>query len=453
MSIFKKIFSKDDGTDTTVASSGANTGSSSNNSGITFGRYTDANKTPAKRQNWTTAKNLFTEGKYAECYHTLMDYIKDDELNNVNYSFENGEVTFEITQGSKVVKGKANNQSVTAEANVVRFPNKPSVPVMRKLMNINYTLKYSKFAINENVFCMTFNSSAVDCNPSKLYYALKELATNADKQDDILVDEFSSLESIDTESIIKLNEQEREIKYKYLQQWIESTLNKASTFDPDKFNGAITFLYLSLAYKIDYLLAPEGALTNELEKMQRTYFAKDDKSPIEKNRIMEEGYRNILAKPKEDIVSSFYRVKATFGIVKPSTQKQVADLVYNESNNAKWYIDNGYNEVVLAIYEYMAGYCFFNYGMYQASIELFHMFMHIMNQDFFKELGYGQNYVDANGKPVKTEIEAEINAIINRGKKEFPKLAYSVQYLNYSSMQDFAISFMKEIDYMNFSNE
>ena len=40
---------------------------------------------------------------------------------------------------------------------------------------------------------MRFDSDIETANPSKLYYGLKELATKADKQDDLLVQDFTRL--------------------------------------------------------------------------------------------------------------------------------------------------------------------------------------------------------------------------------------------------------------------
>ena len=56
-----------------------------------------------------------------------------------------------------------------------------SIPVMRKLMSLNYALLYSKFALRENVLCMRFSSHTIDASPNKLYDALRELSKKADQ--------------------------------------------------------------------------------------------------------------------------------------------------------------------------------------------------------------------------------------------------------------------------------
>ena len=59
---------------------------------------------------------------------------------------------------------------------------------------------------------MRFDSDIETANPNKLYYGLKELSTKGDKQDDLLVQDFTSLQTIDTEHIIEVPPEEKEDK-------------------------------------------------------------------------------------------------------------------------------------------------------------------------------------------------------------------------------------------------
>ena len=94
----------------------------------------------------------------------------------------------------------------------------PSVPVMRRLLEMNFTLYYSRYAINEDKIYMLFESDIITANPSKLYYGLKELATKTDKQDDLLVQDFTSLQPLDTDHVIPIPEEEKEIKFRYFKK-------------------------------------------------------------------------------------------------------------------------------------------------------------------------------------------------------------------------------------------
>src|SRR6476619_6272045 len=71
---------------------------------------------------------------------------------------------------------------------------------------------------------------------------LKELSTKGDKQDDLLVQDFTSLQTIDTEHIIEVPLQEKEIKFRWLQKWIDDTISYTKTLEADKFSGGIAYL-------------------------------------------------------------------------------------------------------------------------------------------------------------------------------------------------------------------
>ena len=132
-----------------------------------------------------------------------------------------------------------------------------------------------------------------------MYYGLKELATKADKQDDLLVQDFATLETTDSEHIISVSDAEKAVKYEYLQKWIKETLDYINTLDAEKFAGGISYMLLSLIYRIDYLITPEGKLLNDLEKIGGIYFKKDERSVIEKSKDMIEEFKKFQQLSKD----------------------------------------------------------------------------------------------------------------------------------------------------------
>ena len=150
-------------------------------------------------------------------YEAFFKYLRDEQEDNVRWLTTEGGYEFEILQGSKRVSGTANAQKFIAEARIVKAQNL-SVTVMRRLVESNFSLEYCRYALdNDNNLVVKFDSNALDASPFKLYYALKELAVNADKQDDLLLDEFGmQLMPIDMGSKTDLPDAEREIKYTFL---------------------------------------------------------------------------------------------------------------------------------------------------------------------------------------------------------------------------------------------
>jgi hypothetical protein len=337
-----------------------------------------------------------------------------------------------------------------AEVTLARMAQ-PSVPVMRRLLEMNFNLYYSRYALDSDRLCMRFDSNIKAANPNKLYYGLKELAIKADKLDDLLVQEFTSLQTIDTEHIAEMPAAEKEVRYRFFIKWIQDTLDYTASLDADKFAGALSYLLLNLAFRIDYMLYPEGKLQLELEKIVDIYFRKDDKQTTDRNQGMIEGYRKLLAKPKEEVYPYFFRSKHTFSIVGPQTHKSVTDAINAAVNNMLWYKENQYPLVANAIMEYALSFCQYSYSLPKPLSDLVRLFMQINHTDYFEALGFTTKYYDAAANEFEVDdIRERIEDIIAVWKNKFTKLDFKVGNLRYDSLVNFNTTFAAEISVLNF---
>ncbi|MFN8291899.1 MAG: hypothetical protein U0U70_16695 [Chitinophagaceae bacterium] len=420
---------------------------------ITFGRYSDNNKPVAKTNRWTDAENHFREKKYVECLDAFFDYLRDDALQNVVYERNGAEGRFHFYQGSKIVRGSFNNDILRAEVTLARMPQ-PSVPVMRRLLEMNFNLFYSRFALDNDRLCMSFDSDTETASPSKLYYGLKELATKADKQDDLLVQDFAALETADSEHIGEVTLAEKEVKYEYLQKWIGQVLDMVSGLDADKFSGGIAYMLLSLVYRIDYLITPEGKLLNDLEKIGGIYFKKDERPVPEKNRDMIEEFRKIKEIPKEEVFKYLIRSKYTFAIVAPQQYKTIADSIHGSNQNLVWYRDNNYPFIACQIAEYGISYCQYSYSLPRAITELYHLYMRVNYPDFFKAMGFQTLYYDAAANKFDSElITEEIKNIQARWKEKYPLMDFKTQNLRFDNLVNFCHTFTNEMEFLNLDSK
>ncbi|RYF83664.1 MAG: hypothetical protein EON98_10110 [Chitinophagaceae bacterium] len=361
--------------------------------GIGFGRYSDNNKPVAKVEKWNEAETLFKEKKYKESILAFFDYLRDELEDNVKVVEEQGQHKFLFYQGSKIVRGYFNNEQIEAEIAVAQMPQ-PSVPVMRRLLEMNFNLYYSRYSLHEGKIYMFFDSDIETANPSKLYYGLKELATKADKQDDLLVHDFTTLLPIDTEHIVAIPDEEKAVKLRFFKQWIEETIQLIGTIDNDKYSGGIAYLLLALAYRIDYMIVPEGKLQSELEKIVEIYFRKDNRLVTEKNQEMMDCFQRMATKDKTDFYPFLYRSRHTFSIVTPQNYKTVADAIYNANQNIGWYKEHKMPEVAAKISEYGFSYCQYSYSLPRPVTELFQLFMMINYPEYFSALGFNALYYE-----------------------------------------------------------
>jgi hypothetical protein len=347
------------------------------------------------------------------------------------------------------VRGRFDQDQLTAEVTLARMPQ-PSVPVMRRLLEMNINLYYSRFALDNDRLCMRFDSDIEGATPSKLYYGLKELSTKADKQDDLLVQDFTVLQKMDSEHVTDIPQHEKEIKYAFLQKWIRETLDQIAAVDPDKFSGGISYMLLSLIYRIDYLLTPEGKMLNELEKAAAIYFKKDERPATEKNRDMVEEFNKILAKTREEVFSYFFRSRYTFSIVAPQPHKAISDSIHAANQNMPWYRDNGYPFIANQVTEYGISYCQYSYSLPRILTELFHLYMRVNYGDFFRALGFRDLYYD----PAKSSFDQEkiieqIRNIQEKWRNKYPNADFKTENLRFDSLVNFNQTYTNELEFLN----
>ena len=417
--------------------------------GILFGRYSDNNKPVEKVEKWNEADELFKEKKYKESIETFFIYLRDDELENVIIESNKSGGEFNFYQGSKIISGFFNEEMFEAKVVLAIMPQ-PSVPVMRRLLEMNFNLYYSRYAIDGNKLCMLFDSNIETANPSKLYYGLKELATKADKQDDLLVQDFTSLTPAGLEHLIEIPEEEKEIKYKYFQKWIKETLDLIESIDVDKFSGGIAYMLLALAYRIDYLIIPQGKLLSDLEKIVEVYFRKEERLVTEKNQDMIDGFMKLYARSKEEFFPYLFRSLYTFSIVNPQTHKTISEAIYNANQNISWYKENKQFKVAAQISEYGISYCQYSYSLPRPLTELYLLFMMVNYPDFFTELGYSREYYFLDKKEFNQQaILEKIKSIEADWKTKYPNMNVKTDKLKFDDIVSFNQSFTTEIEYLN----
>ncbi len=430
-------------------------GRSKNNEGeegkptVQFGRYSDNNKPIKKLTRWNEADLLFKEKKYSKSIAAFFDYLSDDAVQNVKHKQSGSGGSFQFYQGSKIITGTYNKEWLEAEVALASMPVL-SVPVMRRLLEMNFALYYSRCALTDNKLSMLFDSDLEMANPSKLYYGLRELATKADKQDDLLVQDFTSLISIDNEHITDLPEKEKEIKFTFFQQWIKETLALVQTIDGEKYSGGVAYLLLSLAYRIDFLIVPEGRLLQALEKIVQIYFKKDDRPISEKNTEMIDEFGKLLLKEKDDIFSNLFRSKYTFSIVLPQTYKTISDAIYNANQNITWYQENKHPEMAAKISEYGIAYCQYSYSLPRPITEFFLLFMMFNYPEYFEALGYSIPYYNQENKELNKEaIIQAIVAIEKDWKTKYPSMKMKKEKLDFKNKTALNLSYTTEIENLN----
>ena len=434
MSIFRKILG----------------GSSTKPSGpdIKMGRFSDAYKADAKYDAWDKALEQFDAGEYLESYRLFFDYLLDDAEQNVRTWEDDGAIHFELLQGSKMIKGMVTRDLISAEAKVARVDTM-SIGFLRRMIEQNFSLKYSRFALDpQDNLTLKFESYLEDGSPYKLYYALKEIAVQSDKQDDLLIDEFEMLKPINTGHVSDIPEAQKAVKYQFFHARIKAILNEMDNgkLNGSQYPGGFGYLLLDAAYRIDYLTKPEGPTMEALERIHRMYFAPDGKQPEEKNQAVRKEFEKMLALDAKTFYKELYSVKSSFGITSPSSHKQLVDFIDSELHNMEWYVENKHIQVAMSIPGYIVGYSLFNYSFPKPDRELLHFYYRIVESTYFSDLGFQPEYHDPKtGTFNKRAIKAYLSEIESRNKVKFPNLSINAIGLKYDSLVNFAKTYLEMI--------
>jgi hypothetical protein len=422
---------------------------------IKFGRYTDSYKEKAQYDAWDASLAAFDENNYLEAYRIFFTYLRDEKEDNVRWIEEDGALKFEILQGSKRLSGVADARQVKAEARIVHA-NELSVAFMRRLVEDNYSLDYSRYALDDdNNLVIKFDTSTLDGSPYKLYYALKEVAVNADKKDDVLLDEFKSLlTAIDMGSKTELTDAEKTIKYDYIQQEIESVLKEANSgnLSGEKYPGGISYLLLSTVYKLDYLTIPEGFLMETIERIHHNYFENDNKTYFQKNAFIKKELEKVLERPAEQIKAELYATTATFGILTPKGHDAMASLIEGELANMDWYEENKHERVAVSIPSYIIGNALFNYALPKPDRELLELYYRITEPSLMHGLGFNTLYFEATKNEFnQKEVKNAIKKVVDKGKEKYPQLAPDLGALDFKTPCKFARSYLNMVKNLDFS--
>ncbi|MEM9261771.1 MAG: hypothetical protein AAGA62_19170, partial [Bacteroidota bacterium] len=114
---------------------------------IRFGRYSDSYKPTACYDAWDLALEQFEDGKYLEAYQKFLEFLRDEDEDNVTWEMAENGLQFQLYQGSKRITGWATTHHLRAEASVAKIVDaRPEL--LRRLVEQNYSLKFSRYALD-----------------------------------------------------------------------------------------------------------------------------------------------------------------------------------------------------------------------------------------------------------------------------------------------------------------
>jgi len=413
---------------------------------ISLGRFSDAYKPSNHYQLWESSLLAYENEDFLKSAKLLFDFLKNPKDENISYTENEGVLSFEFFQGSKLITGTINQEKFRSEVRIAKA-KEINIGLSRRLLERNYLLKYSRFAVDENGYILLiFDSYTLDASPNKIYQGLKEMATQADKLDDLILDEFRDLEAINQEHILPRNDEQKDKQYVYLIEQLKSCFHEIDNgkLNIDQFPGGLSFLLLATNYKLDYLLTPEGFLMDTLEQNHRVFFANDGREVGYRNNQFIKSFRKILERNKEDIKAEFYDVISTFGLPNPTPHETLANLIKSELEKMQWYKENNHTAIALAIPSYIVGYSLFSYALPKPDMKLLTLFFKVTESAFLN----GGSFL-VKGLPIAKKVKREVENIEQKYKPLYPHLKINSTAIDFTSMITFSESYLNMIKNIN----
>lgn len=424
--------------------------------GYRFGRYSDAYKDEANYAYWERALDRMEDGQFLESVRSFLAYLRDEEEDNVRWEEREGHLHFELYQGSKRISGHANADGLKAEARVARLGVADS-ELLQRLTSLNYELRYSRYALDDSrCLCILFDTKVEDASPHKLYYAFKEMALQADKQDDLLVDEFQQLVQVDQDHLKQISLEAKRAKESFLRKNIQQLLDYLGTghLNPEEHPGGLAYLLLDVVFRLDYLIRPEGRTMEALERMQRLYFAGERDQPItHRNMRLIGELQELMHRAPDEFGKELYLGKYTFGITSPVSHDRLRQIIDSELGKLDWYQDNGYPQIALAIPSYIVGYSLFNFAPPLPLRDFLQLFMRIREDAYFRRLGYSQAFLDNHERPSRKSVRAAIADVTQKHKETYPRLRPLTSILDFKDLTEFGKSYLRMLYELDLSKK
>ena len=411
---------------------------------LQYGRHSHVVNSPQRFSYWDYSFKMYEAKRYQDAYKSLLLFLENSSGNNVTIDVESRlRFTFEIIQGSKKILGRVNESGIFCEVKVAKAALHDK-ELYRQLLEENYYRNHTKFGLDtENNICLLFQAEHINASPLRLYYALKEMAITADKNDDVWISQHPHILPIQSDHKLEAPQLEKQQKFEYFlkrYQDLKSYLNENDAF-LTIYPGAKAYLILDFAFTIDYLLKPEGKMMRIVEDMIKSYSNQAQPDPNLKIQNMISLFNELESIDELEFYSEIYPTVYTFGTPAFTNHQSVREVISSEVQNIQWYLDNGKEEIGVAIARYIAGYLFYTYTIPSYDRELLHLLYEVSEHAFFTRFDQPQ-ILNEFGKPSKKKVVYRIESIIKTQKETHVSLEFPMQEIDFTNCATFMRSYL-----------
>ena len=420
---------------------------------INFGRSINATINPNEEELFYKSYEAFEKKEILDAYQyffeSLITFTKENSNQNIIIERTEDKLKFEIYQGCAKITGLVTQESLYAET-IITKTKLATVALKRYILERNYQLTYANYFSDEDFIKLKLYQDNITLTPQKIFFPLRELALNSDFDKEHIKSEFSDIVLEDISHIVPLVDKELQVKYKYLQLWIEELESKVLTLPSNDNSGMQSFLYLNILFKIDYLISPKYKMYQQLSKKVQEYFGNENATIEAKNEELKKYLLTLKELSFQEFSKNFYNAKYTFDPIESTSYDDIVIFITESQNKIKWYKSSRYLQIIPTIYNYIAFNSLYNYGMKSVLRELFHTLVEIQNSSYFSELGCPTLYNENDESFSKRQIISKLKTIVEKADDKYKNLVIFTDDLDFSSINNFSSSYyniLKNLDF------
>jgi len=286
--------------------------------------------------------------------------------------------------------------------------------------------------------------------PQKVFFPLREISLNGDYEKEYIASEFDEKALLDTKHIIETPFDEKQLKFKYMKQWIGEYEERIKRLPSDDNVGMVAFTYLTLLLQIDYLIVPKKRIGQKILQHITDYFIDDGRSVERKNAELQAYAAVLKAIDFDTFAPQLYNSLLTFSPMERATHEEIVIFIDESLGKIRWYKNNRYSQIIMTLYHYIALYLLYNYGLHPSLRALLHLVIEVQYASYFKELGFRPLYDHETRKFERRQIINRIEKVILPYQEQYKQLKPFGEKLDLSSLEQFSHDFylqLKHLDY------
>lgn len=357
---------------------------------LRLGRYSDAYKSAEQLSAWERSMDHFSKGTLNKSFLHFLQYLRDPVEQNIHWIQDReGGLSFELLQGSRRISGWLGEPFCEAVTTIGQCTT-PEEALMRELLEVNDQLQYCRYGMEgDGRIILRWSGKASEADPYRLFYALRELAVQADKIDDLLVSRYPTVRTLYEPHIQEYPKAENMIRIQWMRKKAEDLLRWYASDRTlhDQYPGGLAYAILSLLYKIEFLLCPQGQLREEIEQANRSYFQETSLSARIRTQRLLATLERAVAHTDEELQQEFYKVVTTFGVVQPISYSRIIRQIRSELNQFDVYNQGATRVYAPYITSFLIGYGLFNYALPGLIRDLYSLYYYLEEEELLFDLG------------------------------------------------------------------